>query len=906
MDPVFCEFYVTCNPPLTPEGVSSVVAAIKDILEDEMEFEILYEPEIPWFKVVSSPIDKKLISDTLRKLLQSVVEEDADLVDPDQQQQHETPVDVKIMTEDSRVMPWSTHDAAAHDYHSRPDLYFPESMISLPQKRLWRGLETTDGWNIDMFYHRLKLRWDHLGNWNSPQGALLELLQCQISWNIRANLLYVGSDQLTPEAFEKAIRKLDNLLDVASYDWRSEHLIVTQEAGTYRFCFKYLTHVGQYRSTYLMEEAPEDHDPLYKAATICGESLDEDDQWNQIGPSSAPKKAGMKPGSMKVFGPFHDYEYHRKEPSAVSGLFRTIGTIVDTIRAPQVEPRDTSPAADVFDLSGVESWRDAVQQAHSREIEESYLPPSLMPSLAPSQPQSEPLSLIDLDPVMIPADDSERDSDLLRDVFCGPQVALGVEEEETRQQLDRLFLDTDDLICLNPTTRALSSTDARNQNPKPEALSSLLDEDVPPEEMQPSNGQGVSPPELKPSNGRGVSPPELKPSNGRGGPPPVMKPNNDREVSSTQATPLTTVGVFVPKTQKSHLLKMTETRVKELAGVLPLAPGLVSIELRFGRCYVNNLSPSQINNGHDRGPYFDDASSMNQILGRLGERSFGFSTALSACGPDMDDFVQMHPPSERPWKLCGTEAWYEVVCTPKLKKLNGEAEAQMVVEIDAKTFEYRCRGMEQDLGCVYLHCVQRRWDMQVCISQRASLHDSPAHMAVAEALAASLASTTRDGRLHVETTEDARLMATVDSVSVRHVARYRQADSNSLLTVAMVRKLDKGERYEARRKWHTSLPRSPFRGTPIIWYEASISSVRGRDMLAENVEMALGSKASYTCDDLEANGVFEDTCRPGLGIVNQMDDIGLLNDNGMRMAHDSHRTMIVQEKTKKKTEVVYW
>ncbi|RDA85637.1 hypothetical protein CP532_3536, partial [Ophiocordyceps camponoti-leonardi (nom. inval.)] len=859
------EYYVTCNPPLTPKGVASVVTALRDVVLDDIEYEILYEPDIPWFKLLSPPNTQIRITDKLRELLISVVEEDADLVDLDQQQ-YQIPVDVNVVTEDSRVMPWSVHEAGHQNLQYNSDLLFPDYLREHPQKRLWRGLETagTDGWNIDVFFARLRLRWISFGN-EAPAELLQRLLQCGLSWNARGTLLYIGSEESSPEALEKAIQKLDNLRDMASYGWRSQHLIVTEGSGPFRFCYKYMTHTGQYRSTYLLEMAPEDDDPLCKAVTVRAESQDEDGQWNQVGPSTTLKKAGMKPGSMKVFGPFKDYEYQRKEPSAVLDLFQSI---VDANEAPQKAPQEEAPEEGPHDAcqlggllgsSDVESWRINVQQAQSGETEEL------------SQQASESQSLIDLDPVADPVGGSERESDLLRDVFGKPLSASCVQEETTQQV--NSFLDSDDLICLNPTPQTPMATDAP-KDMKSDLPKSLLDDDAPPLPIYvPPLPVGMS----TRMQGRPASP--------------------------TQAAPPHANGVSGRTTPKSHLLKMTEARVKELAEVLPLAPGLVSIDLRFGRFYRKNLGANRINTSHGRGhgPYWDDASSMVKVLGLVEEGDVGFSTALSACGPDLEEFVQMHPPDESPWQLLDTEAWYEIACT-----LNQDREAQMVVEVDAKTFEFRCRGIERELGSVYLHCVQRQWDAQVCISRRASLQNSPVHMAVAKALVASLATNTRDGRLYVETTDDARLQATVDSVSVRHVARYRQSKkSNSLLTVAMVRKLDKDERRENRRKWHTSPPRSPIRGTPIIWYEASVSSLPGREMFAENANMTLGGRASYTCDELEASGVFEDVCRPGFSMMSQMDDIGLLNDNGLRMEMvDSRRTMIAQDKTVKPE--VYW
>ncbi|PFH56859.1 hypothetical protein XA68_15854 [Ophiocordyceps unilateralis] len=872
MNPEWVEFYVHCNPPLTPRGVNFVVSSVAQTFSED-DIEILYEPEIPWFKLLSPPRCKQTASAVVRDLLISIVEGETDLVDLDQYFNHETPIDVKIVKPNARVIPWSAHQARSREDDSPSDLCFPDFMRLKPHKRLWRGLEAAQGWNVDLFLKRLELRWKDFGAPESYE-QLQELLRCTISWNLRGDLLYLGSS--LREEVEKATKTLDNLLTTAFHDWRSEHLIVTEEPGTYRFCYRYLANDGQYQTTYLLEKVADDFDPLLEAVTVRAESRDEDGQWNRVGTNAPPKKAGMKPGTMKVFSPFDNYVYGRKEPSSVSSHFQRIA---DAHQA---------PVDQYSSKRNVESWRDAVQQAQPEgvepdQVEESYRPHS------PAEP------LIDCS-VENHVHISGRASDMLAENFGGSGWGLNTPQAwgETSQAVDDAG-ELDDLICLDPTPQAGDFAADRHlldideqldelpgldvgQVPESDGVPCILDEDVPPMVSY-----------ALPLLNKITDTPTGKPTGRR--------PRHE--------APVAVNGCSARGVQKSHLLKMAEARVKGLVGVLACTQGVVSIELKFGRFYRKNLGSNQIDSGNRHGPYCDDVSLMCKSLSLVDwQTDFGFSTALSACGPDLDDLVQMRPPAEHPWRLYETKAWYELVCT-----LNRGAEAQMVVvEIDAETFEYRCLGVEELTGCLYLHCVQRPWDMQVCISRRASFHNSPVHMAVARALAASLSVTTsRDGRLCMETTDDAKLSATVDSINVRHVARYRQGgDSNSLLSVTMVRKLDKGEKQETRRQWHTSPARSPHNGTPIIWYEASVSSLKAQDMFAENYDMALGSRATWDGDELEAEGVLEDICRPGFGIITQMDDIGSLNDNGLRMGTQNSRRTTAVEEGRSRKDYQYW
>jgi len=51
----------------------------------------------------------------------------------------------------------------------------------------------------------------------------------------------------------------------------------------------------------------------------------------------------------------------------------------------------------------------------------------------------------------------------------------------------------------------------------------------------------------------------------------------------------------------------------------------------------------------------------------------------------------------------------------------------------------------------------------------------------------------------------------------------------------------------------------------------------------------LGQSAKWTADVLKDEGVFEDICRPALGMIPRMDDIGLANDNGLAHMAGSRR-----------------
>lgn len=178
----------------------------------------------------------------------------------------------------------------------------------------------------------------------------------------------------------------------------------------------------------------------------------------------------------------------------------------------------------------------------------------------------------------------------------------------------------------------------------------------------------------------------------------------------------------------SEFVGRLEARVRDVTAVLQFVPGHVSIDLRFGRFYLKDLSHSRVDVGS--GPSFT-AYDLATTLRGIGRQRLGFSTVLSTHGSDMNDLVRIRPGAGQGWTLLDTLVQYEFLCT-------GQGNERFVVEIDGNSFERRCRGVREELGSVLVHCTQRSWDMKVCATRANCLGDSPRHAAIATALVASM------------------------------------------------------------------------------------------------------------------------------------------------------------------------
>lgn len=173
-------------------------------------------------------------------------------------------------------------------------------------------------------------------------------------------------------------------------------------------------------------------------------------------------------------------------------------------------------------------------------------------------------------------------------------------------------------------------------------------------------------------------------------------------------------------------------RMKELSTILQYTPGYVSVKLKFGRFYMTNISHSavDIGSGPYSGPHKDLKELLSDLKGHVMSQDIRFSTTLSTYGPDADALADVWLPGGAAWTLARRDVFYDVQCTLD--------ETKFLVEIDATTFESCCRGPSSEVGNLYIQCVERVWDMKVCMERSANLNTSAKHKNISEAIVSSL------------------------------------------------------------------------------------------------------------------------------------------------------------------------
>ncbi|KAK1250195.1 hypothetical protein MKX08_010198 [Trichoderma sp. CBMAI-0020] len=367
--------------------------------------------------------------------------------------------------------------------------------------------------------------------------------------------------------------------------------------------------------------------------------------------------------------------------------------------------------------------------------------------------------------------------------------------------------------------------------------------------------------------------------------------------------------------QKSDILRHSEDCLKAMSQVLEPSPGHVSLEVTFGRIYIKKLAPSMVKDSASEYSY----QSVTEAANFLNSSKFppdcvGFSPILSTMGGDADLLAEIRPPGDLPWRLSEREIWYDFQC-----KLPDSRDDFFVLELNAKTFQYRCRGPRNELFSMYMHCPGRAWDMKACGARSSALEGEARFVCFAAFLFEHTAIhvNNNNGNVTIEFSENAGLNTAVKSITMRQVAKYRhegKAD-NSLLSITMKYVLKEGSspvmcdrnriKIAERRNFATP-DGSANSALPHQYMEASITSACLSHLFEENVLLESGDKAAWDVDLLEAEGVFGDILRPAFGMVTHMDSIGASNNTRRYVSNSDsfHEPVVVP--TGKKKMMEFW
>ncbi|KAF5006544.1 hypothetical protein FDECE_7086 [Fusarium decemcellulare] len=315
----FAEFYVSCNPPLLPNGVSLVITDLKNALGSKA-IEVLYEPEVPWFKIIANSDDQAEITKWMQTRLEELLEEETGALDDDFNQDDAdiepgAQPDVEILTDNPHVIPWPLLSRSKDvDLEAYNDFRFPQHINQFQHKTVWKGLETSDGITI----HHLLSKFSFL--WTTPGSELTlekfgELINCQMSHNLTGTQIYLGSD-CDIQSLEAVIQTLDTLLSLMDAPVaRGSHSFFSEGSTEEHLSYLWLNHTGLSKLTYVEPTTFDAEQEYERIAGAVSLRTDTAENRSRSGPDRTVYPLGNTTleNPNTVFHPFSGYVYATKQ-----------------------------------------------------------------------------------------------------------------------------------------------------------------------------------------------------------------------------------------------------------------------------------------------------------------------------------------------------------------------------------------------------------------------------------------------------------------------------------------------------------------------------------------------------------------------------------------------------------------
>ncbi|CAG9971242.1 unnamed protein product, partial [Clonostachys byssicola] len=911
----FNEIYVACNPPPLPGGVDHVIRQAAQQFTNYELFEILYDPEAAWFKCTVSTQARETVTKYIEELLRDIIEEETCPLDPDDDAEHEDEhghsIDVEIIAEEPRVVPWGTYQFELESTRNEYTSYeYPEVLASTPHKGIWRAPEALRGVTVDSVMGSASYLAAGFGE-TATLEEFAQLVNCEIYPNMTQNVLYIGSCE-SEEKVSSAIKRLDNIWKIAftlSTEEKSRHTIpvITENNRDYKLSYRWLSHIGLSKRTYLAPNhagsAEGEYAALVNGTTLRTATFNSDKGEWVVDPRVYPRVRGyLEP--IDPLEVFEEQSYTSKQPPATVQPSSSSPSKAEPVRPPTaVQP----PGGE--DLSRAQS---------KKEIDQTSMPqPSIVEpnSLNPKQGKREgrnasspgktktPVGKRSA-PVMVGQWVEQQQQTHHQNGYNSPQVGkadrssqgstkhpykgLGATPEKNRNVRNGPVQPVSDLLGIE--SLALQGVrGSRNDN--------LIDSDVPfvselnidyplldPEAVaqfglkededlidfhstmkqkagrkkskHPSQGQQTKSGSAKENDPTSNVKPQtdgMKTSN----PPSTVassegdSKSNDVDSTASQPKPAPANSYMAILAGRSEALKFRKTHWEILERDLKEMGNI--LQLTPGKVELE-LSLGRI--------YFKNIGESIVDIGRGPHWSIesllaSFEDGIPEGSIGFQNILTTSPSDAArivQFGLTDGSKWKlydsEAKYVFSCHLHDGEVKVPFRVELDVNTLSHLCLGEVEEIAKAYVHCPQFAWDMKARATR--VHHDLPEMCkAFAKSMVESVTITpVKSGDVIIIVPGDESQGFSIDQVSIRHVARYRcDQVERPQLNVAMVRPFTKKNDYTSQKS------PSLFRGK--TWFGTNRLNKGQKSGLDEWYEVSLSSS--------KADDVFRGNMNLGFG-----------------------------------------
>jgi hypothetical protein len=182
-----------------------------------------------------------------------------------------------------------------------------------------------------------------------------------------------------------------------------------------------------------------------------------------------------------------------------------------------------------------------------------------------------------------------------------------------------------------------------------------------------------------------------------------------------------------PERAKGDLQDSISEKLVALLEPLRIFTGDVSLRAEIGRfCFTSihadHVQPPDISLPAKQ----HDPVQLRNLLNKSHHNSAAvwFTPILTTRGGDADYITRVKNSSgERIWASTPTKrrVIYELSCRAQVS--DGSL-TDFIIDVDATTFEYNIRQVDNARRCVFVHCIQRSWDFQIVVSSTPTLTSS--------------------------------------------------------------------------------------------------------------------------------------------------------------------------------------
>ncbi|KAJ4184206.1 hypothetical protein NW755_009212 [Fusarium falciforme] len=324
---------------------------LQDSLGSSKVLEILYDPQVPWFKVIAYVEYQAEILRWMQSRLEQLLEEEAGAIDQDADQEDEFDIggskvqpDVEVLADKPHIVSWPVYSEGLEASVGKYDTFrFPQHIQELPHKTIWRGLECVEGATISDLTSKFDILWPTLDSKTSLR-KLEEPGNLQVTYNCTETLAYIGTES-DAQSLETAIRKLDTLLSFMDAPFTKEsHLILAEAARPFRVSYQCLTHTGLSNLTYMDPTitfgADQERKLIEGAASLRVVTADARGRLS-LDPTVYPLEHKLAKDPKLGFSPFAHYEYTNKRSNTSDST--EIRSIHQTRRQQQLLKKAAQP-----------------------------------------------------------------------------------------------------------------------------------------------------------------------------------------------------------------------------------------------------------------------------------------------------------------------------------------------------------------------------------------------------------------------------------------------------------------------------------------------------------------------------------------------------------------------------------